>query len=133
MNKKADLKRIFLYGVPLLLLAVGVKMLDDEARILWFEQNGTDHSTARFYYFSGEKERAFDVEAGERIIIFWEPRLRQGSLRLELFPPDGEAPLSFHTPQQIEFVSPEKGRLRLKVTGVEARGNFSLRWEGRGS
>lgn len=129
MKKKTDFKRILLYGIPLLLLAVGVKMLDNEARILWFERNGTESTYARFYLFSGEKERAFDVGEGDHIRVTWEYQLKQGSLILELHPP-GEVPSrTFVKPQLIDFVSPVDGRVKLKVIGQRARGNFSLSWE----
>src|SRR6056297_2532445 len=93
MKKKADFKRILLIGIPLLLLAVGIKTLDDEARVLWFERNGTDFTTARFYLFSGTKERTFDVESGERVEIHWDMDLDRGGLLLEVEPP-GDGPVT---------------------------------------
>lgn len=126
---KGDFKRILLYGIPLLLLAVGVKMLDDEARVLWFEKNGTESTNARFYLFTGEKERAFDVEEGDHIRITWGYQLRQGSLILELYFPGDVPPRTIDEPQLIDFVSPADGRIKSKVIGQRARGNFTLRWE----
>ncbi len=128
MKKKADLKRILLIGIPLLLLAVGVKTLDDEARVLWFERNGTDFTRARFYLFSGTKERAFDVESGDRVGIQWNMDLERGRLFLEVEPPGDGSVTTCSEPREIEFVAPVDGRVRVKVTGEKARGSYEVRW-----
>lgn len=133
MKKKADLRRILLIGIPMLLVAIGMKMLDDEARLLWFERNGTDYTRARFYLFSGEKDRAFDVEENEKVRIEWDPQLKKGSLVLVVEPPGGSSDAASGTlrteqADTISFSNREKGQLKLHIKGVEARGSFEVRW-----
>jgi len=131
MKKKADVKRILLIGIPLLLLAVGIKMLDDEARLLWFERNGTDFTQARFYLFSGEKERAFDVGEGDSVRITWDTDLNNGSLMLEVSSPGNKDTRKYREPRVIDFVSASDGRVKTKIIGHRARGNFKLIWDVR--
>jgi len=128
MKKKADLKRILLIGIPLLLLAVGVKTLDDEARVLWFERNGTDFTQARFYLFSGTKERVFDVESGDSVHIRWSRELNRGSLSIDVTPPAEGPVTTCIESRDIDFVVPVDGRVRVKVTGEKARGSYEVRW-----
>lgn len=126
MKKKADIKRILLIGIPMLLLAIGMKMLDDEARILWFERNGTNYTRAQFYLFSGEKERAFSVKEDEEVCIEWEPELKKGRLLLSV---DTLAEsIVAERADTFTFSAPEKGQIKLHVKGEEARGSFEVRW-----
>ncbi len=126
MKKKADIKRILLIGIPMLLLAIGIKMLDDEARILWFERNGTNYTRAQFYLFSGEKERAFSVKENEDVRIEWEPELKKGRLLLRV-DTRGES-IEAEEADTITFSAPESGQINLQVKGEEARGSFEVRW-----
>jgi len=128
VKKKADIKRILLIGIPMLLLAIGVKLLDDEGRILWFERNGTEYTRARFYLFSGEKDRAFRVEPGNDIVIEWVPELEKGNLQLSVKRPSDSPPMFTEKKDTFEFTAEEKGQVKLKVTGEDARGKFEVRW-----
>lgn len=130
MKKRADIKRILLIGIPMLFLAVGIKMLDNEARILWFERNGTDYTRAQFYLFSGEKERAFSVEADDEVLIEWMPETSKGRLLLTVELPRGSrsGPLAVEQPDVLTFTAQDKGKVRLHIRGEEARGNFEVRW-----
>jgi len=128
VKKKADIKRILLIGIPMLVLAIGVKMLDEEGRILWFERNGTEFTRARFYLFSGEKDRAFRVKPSEDVVIEWIPELEKGSLQLSVKRPS-DAPRVFTEKRDTyEFTVKERGQVKLKVTGEDARGKFEVRW-----
>ncbi len=126
MKKKADIKRILLIGIPMLLLALGIKMLDDEARILWFERNGTNYTRAQFYLFSGEKDRAFSVNEDEEVRIEWEPELKKGRLLLSV-DTLGD-PIEAEGADTITFSAPENGQVKLHVKGEAARGSFEVRW-----
>lgn len=130
MRGKFDLKRTLLFGIPLLLLAVGAKILDNEGRFLWFERNGTDYSRASFYLFTGEKHRSFDVDRGERVYLTWKAESEEGSLELVVQLPDDESVLRYSDSQEIEYHFDKKGRVRLTVIGNEARkGKFEVSWE----
>ncbi|HDQ13325.1 MAG TPA: hypothetical protein ENN41_00725 [Sediminispirochaeta sp.] len=128
MQGKADLKRLFLIGIPLLILAIGMKLLDDEGRLLWFEENGVDYSSASFFYFSGEKQRSFRIEPGEEARLIWSWELEEGDLELRVeLPGDGERRI-FQQPGELLLVSPEGGQLDLVVRGAAARrGSFEVR------
>ncbi|MFW5710431.1 MAG: hypothetical protein ACOCW5_00085 [Spirochaetia bacterium] len=126
MKKKADVKRILLIGIPMLLLAIGIKMLDNEARILWFERNGTNYTRAQFYLFSGEKERAFSVKEDEKVRIEWEPELKKGHLLLSVNTLADS--IEAEGADTITFTAAEKGQINLQVKGEEARGSFEVRW-----
>ncbi len=128
MRKKADIKRILLIGIPMLLLAIGVKMLDNEAKILWFEKNGTEFTSARFYLFSGEKERAFRVKEDDEVTVQWIPELKKGSLELSVMKPSSDEALIASEENTFSFVTQEKGQVQLTIVGNEARGNFEVRW-----
>lgn len=130
MKKRADIKRILLIGIPMLFLAIGIKMLDNEARILWFERNGTDYTRAQFYLFSGEKERAFSVEEDDEVLIEWKPEITQGRLLITVEVPRGSrsGPLAAEQPEVITFTAQDKGKVKLHIRGEEARGNFEVRW-----
>ena len=127
MKKKADVKRIVLIGIPMLLLAIGVKMLDDDARVLWFERNGTNYTKAQFYLFSGHKERAFSVEKHEQVQIEWTPALKKGRVILTIDAPERE--MSAEKAEIIDFKASRKGKIKLRIEGQEARGSFEIRWD----
>lgn len=134
MKGKPDFKRIILIGIPLLLIAVGVKYLDDETRILWFEQNGTNHTSARFFLFSGEKERILKAHKGGTAEIIWTPEVERGSLSLEIRPPAGEEAgeeaIVFGEKSRRYSLELEEGeRVRLTVRAERAKGSFSIEWK----
>ncbi|MFP4179805.1 MAG: hypothetical protein ACLFNZ_04935 [Spirochaetaceae bacterium] len=130
MKGKPDFKRIILIGIPLLLIAVGVKFFDDETRVLWFEKNETDHTSARFFLFSGEKERILKAHEGGTAEIIWTPEVERGSLTLEVRPPAGEDSLVFGGESRTCTLELEKGeRVRLTVRADRAKGSFTIEWK----
>ena len=114
----------------MLVLAIGIKMLDDEARLLWFERNGTDYTRAQFYLFSGEKERAFSVEENDEVRIEWIPEPTQGRLLLTVERPGNShsESIAVEQPESITFTARDNGQVQLYIQGTEARGNFEVRW-----
>ncbi len=118
----------------MLLLAIGMKMLDNEARLLWFERNGTNYTRARFYLFSGEKDRAFSVKENDDVLIEWDPHLKKGRLVLIVEAPGGvpgsssDGKLRADAPENFSFSAQDKGQVKLHVKGDEARGSFEVRW-----
>ena len=130
MKKKADVKRILLIGIPLLVLAIGVKLLDDEARILWFERNEPTSTATRFYLFSGEKERLLKAREDQTVEISWNPELERGKLILEVrSSEDGEIITTGGVPRTMEVTLRKGETLRLTVRGDGAKGRFLLEWE----
>ena len=118
----------------MLLLAIGIKMLDDEARFLWFERNGTNYTRAQFYLFSGEKERAFSVKENEDVRIEWNPQLKKGRLVLTVEAPGGvpgsssDGVIRTEGADIFSFSAREKGQVKLHMKGQEAQGSFEVRW-----
>ncbi|MFO7849842.1 MAG: hypothetical protein R6V67_07775 [Spirochaetia bacterium] len=130
MKKKADIKRILLIGIPLLILAVGVKFLDDEARIFWFEENETNYTSARFFLFSGEKERILKANKDGPAEISWNPKAERGSLSLEVMPPSQEEAFIVEGEPRTFTLDLKKGeRVRLIVHADRAKGAFSIEWK----
>jgi len=128
MQKKADIKRILLIGIPMLLLAIGIKTLGNESRLLWFERNSTNSTHASFFLFSGDKERAFKVEENERITVEWLPEIRKGSLQLSVKKPSSEETITFRREQTLSFTAEQNGKVKLLISGQDSRGRFEVRW-----
>ncbi len=126
--KKSDLKRILLIGIPLLLVAIGVKILDDEARLLWVETNTPESTSARFFLFSGEKERLLKANEDQTVEIIWRPELDRGELELELDPPGGEPFFLESDARSIELRLEKGEKVKLTVHGRQAKGRFLLKW-----
>ncbi len=127
-RKKPDIKRLFLIGIPMLLAAIFLKTLDDEARILWFENNTPTHTDARFFRFSGEKERKVKVEAGMKLQVEWEAEVKNGELRADIMN-DGERTAALRGAADRWRTRAEDTRsYRLVVRGEEARGSFTISW-----
>ena len=128
MKQKADIKRILLIGIPMLLLAIGIKTLGNESRLLWFERNSTNSTHASFFLFSGDKERAFKVEENERITVEWLPEIRKGSLQLSVKKPSSEETITFRREQTLSFTAEQNGKVKLLISGQDSRGRFEVRW-----
>lgn len=128
MQKKADIKRILLIGIPMLLLAIGIKTLGNESRLLWFERNSTDSTHASFFLFSGDKERAFRVDKDDKVFVEWLPELKQGSLQLSVKKPSSEETMVFKQEQTLSFTAEQDGKVRLLISGEDSRGKFEVRW-----
>ncbi|MDZ7794139.1 MAG: hypothetical protein U5P10_10740 [Spirochaetia bacterium] len=128
MQKKADIKRILLIGIPMLLLAIGIKTLGNESRLLWFERNSTDSTHASFFLFSGDKERAFKVEENEKVTVEWLPEIKKGSLQLSVKKPSSEETIIFRQEQTLSFTAEHKGKVRLLISGQDSRGKFEVNW-----
>ncbi len=129
VKKKADVKRILLIGIPLLILAIGMKVLDDEARILWVETNSTTSTAARFFFFSGEKERVLKANEDQLVQLRWKPEIERGSLTLEV-DAAGEEPFSIGGESRTLEMELQKGdKIRLTVHGRRAKGRFLIEWQ----
>ncbi|MCF7916009.1 MAG: hypothetical protein K9L66_12645 [Spirochaetaceae bacterium] len=128
MQKKADIKRILLIGIPMLLLAIGIKTLGNETRLLWFERNSTNSTHASFFLFSGDKERAFKVEENERVTVEWQPEIKKGSLQLSVKKPSSEETITYRQEQTLSFTAEQNGKVKLLISGQDSRGKFEVRW-----
>ena len=129
MKRKADIKRILLFGIPLIILAIGVKMLDEEKKILWVENNEPTSTSARFFYFTGEKERLLKANEDQTVIIEWKPRLDRGRLVLEIEPSgDGHDYRLEGKPRNVEVELEEGEKVQLTVRGERAKGGFLISW-----
>ncbi|MFO7731978.1 MAG: hypothetical protein R6V86_14565 [Spirochaetia bacterium] len=128
MQKKADIKRILLIGIPMLLLAIGIKTLGNESRLLWFERNSTDFTRASFFLFSGDKERAFKVEEDDQVSVEWLPEIKEGSLQLAVKKPSSEETMILMEEQTLSFTAEQKGKVKLLISGQESRGKFEVSW-----
>lgn len=130
MKGKADIKRILLFGIPLLIIAIGAKMLDDEARIFWVETNKTESTSASFFLFSGEKERMLKATEDQTVQIEWKPNIDRGELFLEIVPPGDAEPYRLDAePRSLDMELEEGDKLRLTVHGKNAKGSFLIAWE----
>ncbi|MCF7915646.1 MAG: hypothetical protein K9L66_10810 [Spirochaetaceae bacterium] len=128
MQKKADIKRILLIGIPMLLLAIGIKTLGSESRLLWFERNSPNSTHASFFLFSGDKERAFKVEENERVTVEWLPEIKKGSLQLSVKKPSSDEIITFRQKQTHSFTAEQNGKVKLLISGQDSRGKFEVRW-----
>jgi len=128
MKKKADIKRILLIGIPMLLLPIGIKTLGNESRLLWFERNSTDSTHARFFLFSGDKERAFRVEEDDKVFVEWQPEIKKGSLQLSVKKPSSDETITYRRGQTISFTAEQNGKVKLLINGQDSRGKFEVRW-----
>jgi hypothetical protein len=128
MKQKADIKRILLIGIPMLLLAIGIKTLGNESRLLWFERNSTDSTRASFFLFSGDKERVFKVEEDDKVSVEWLPEIKKGSLQLSVKKPSSEETIIFRQEQTLSFTAEENGKVKLLISGQDSRGKFEVRW-----
>jgi hypothetical protein len=131
-KKKADIKRLLLIGIPMLLAAIFLSTLDDEARILWFEDNTPTRTSARFFLFSGEKERMVRVKEERELRVEWESELKRGELYADIIE-DGEPVASLRGARDRWSVDTEQNRsYRFIIRGERARGSFAISWETRG-
>jgi len=128
MQRKADIKRILLFGIPMLLLAIGIKTLGNESRLLWFERNSTDSTHASFFLFSGDKERAFRVEVDDKVFIEWLPEIKQGDLQLSVKKPSSKETMIITQEQTLSFTAEQDGKVKLLISGQDSRGKFEVRW-----
>jgi hypothetical protein len=127
-KKKADVKRILLIGIPLLILAIGMKVLDDEARILWVENNSTTSTAARFYLFTGEKERVLKANEEQTVELHWETELDMGTLSLEVDATGREAFTIGAEPRTLRMELQRGDKIHLTVHGRRAKGRFLIEW-----
>ena len=128
MQRKADIKRILLIGIPMLILAIGIKTLGNESRLLWFERNSTDSTHASFFLFSGDKERAFRVEEDNKVFIEWLPEIKQGDLQLSVKKPSSKETMIITQEQTLSFTAEQDGKVKLLISGQDSRGKFEVRW-----
>lgn len=128
MQKKADIKRILLIGIPMLVLAIGIKTLGNESRLLWFERNSTDFTRASFFLFSGDKERAFKVEVDDKVAVEWLPEIKEGNLQLSVKKPSSEETMILKQKQTLSFTAEQNGKVKLLISGQDSRGKFEVRW-----
>ena len=112
----------------MLLLAIGIKTLGNESRLLWFERNSTNSTHASFFLFSGDKERAFKVEENERVTVEWLPEIKKGSLELSVKKPSSEKTITFIQEQTLSFTAERNGKVKLLISGQDSRGKFEVRW-----
>ena len=112
----------------MLILAIGIKTLGNESRLLWFERNSTDSTHASFFLFSGDKERAFRVEEDNKVFIEWLPEIKQGDLQLSVKKPSSKETMIITQEQTLSFTAEQDGKVKLLISGQDSRGKFEVRW-----
>lgn len=128
MNKK-NLKTIII-AVPILVIAIGLKLLQGDGRLLYMSSDRPAAMQARFFRFSDEKERKVGLSPGDELIIRWEETEKAGSLRLEISDPEGKLIKRIDKgPAEYRCIAAQKGNYRLMVVGEKARGSFSVSWD----
>ncbi|WP_020611072.1 hypothetical protein [Sediminispirochaeta bajacaliforniensis] len=128
MNKK-NLKTIII-AVPILVIAIGLKLLQGDGRLLYMSSDRPAAMQARFYRFSDEKERKVGLSPGDELIIRWEETEKAGSLRLEISDPEGKLIKRIDKgPAEYRCIAAQKGNYRLMAVGEKARGSFSVSWD----
>jgi len=128
MNKK-NLKTIII-AIPVLVIVIGLKLLQGDGRFLYMSSDRPATMQARFYRFSDEKERKVGLLPGDELMIRWEEMEKAGTLRLEIFDPEGKLIKRIDNgPAEYRCIATQKGNYRLLVVGEKARGSFSVSWD----
>jgi hypothetical protein len=128
-KKKADVKRLLLIGIPMLLAAIALSMLDSEAKLLWFEDNTPEKTSARFFRFSGEKVRRVTVKADRQLNVSWEADIQRGELYADIISQGERLTQLRGSSAAWSARTEEKQSYRFVVTGEGARGSFTIAWE----
>jgi hypothetical protein len=127
MNR--NILKTFLIAIPIIILSVGLKLVQDDGRLLYVSSEDSASMQATFYRFSDSKERKIGLNPKDRLLIDWEEEEKSGSLILEIYDPAGVLVETLTEPRSGHLLKGgQKGNYKLKVIGEKARGSFSLSW-----
>lgn len=126
MNSKK--KKTLLLAIPLLALALLIKVASGEGRLLYVSREDDQAMSARFLLFDGEKERKIGLHRGDSLEIEYREIEKSGNLELLVFDPSDHLLQRIPGDAGYTITAGEKGNYLMKVAGDSARGAFSLRW-----